>query len=226
MQAEGIENYARFLLRDIDMVPVNLRTVVGTLAEHRKARIKMTRVQMHPAVGGLAIFEAGTYILGVNSRHNHTRRRTTLAHEIAEVALGQLRKATVYQLLKQRDTKREARAFTLARAILVPDWFAVPAIEAYHDNPAETAKYIADECRVSLDVSCLRVRDFRPDFGFKLYCGKELIFAYGNFGNDDRSARQITSFVKMGNYILVGTRKVLSANLWPKTKTYPAKPGY
>lgn len=226
MQAEGIENYARFLLRNVDMVPVNLRTVVGTLAEHRKARIKMARVQMHPAVGGLAVFEAGTYVLGVNSRHNHTRRRTTLAHEIAEVALGQLRKTTVYQLIRQRDTKREARAFRLARAILVPDWFALPAIEADHDNLAGTAKYIADQCRVSLDVACLRIRDFHPDFGFKLYCGNELIFSYGNFNSGDKSAHQIVSFVKMGNYTLVGTRKVLPTNLWPKTKNHPAKPGY
>lgn len=206
MHIAGVENYARFLLKDIDVVPVNLRTVAGALAKHRKAGIKMARVPMPDSVGGMAIFEAGTYVLGVNSKHNHTKRRTTLAHEIAEVALGQLRNATVYQLLKQRNTKREARAFRLARAILVPDWFVTSVLEAYHVNPAEMAKFIANKCKVSLDVACLRIRDFNSDYEFELFCKDELLFAYGS--NGVNSGYQVKTSVKMGDYILVGSKKI------------------
>lgn len=161
---------------------------------------------MRPSIEGLAVEDPhgySGYFIIINSNHIRVRQRTTLAHEIAEIHLEQLRKETIDKQLLQQNRKSESRAFKLARLLLVPGWFLRDAKELYGDDPARLVKFIADQCRVSLDVACLRVNNDYPQYGYTLRSDEKnkVLFSYGL--NNNMSQESVLS---LGKYTLCGWR--------------------
>jgi len=202
MNYSNLEKASQFLLANVHQVPVDLSTVAFTMSQYMKKPVYVLKRPMIHSIEGIAVEDphghTGYFII-INSNHIQTRQRTTLAHEIAEIYLGQLRKETIEKQLLKQDRERESRAFKLARLLLVPSWFLKDAKELYGDNPAKMVKFISDQCRVSLDVACLSVNNVYTEYGYTLYSGKGMLFSYGV----SAEMRQ-KSVLQMGKYMLCG----------------------
>lgn len=201
---KNYEEIAVHLIRGTIRVPIDLISVARSVADQCQAPVKVSEIPMLPYVEGVVSLESGIYFVAVNSRHHLTRRRTTLAHELSEIVLGQVRRTTINKLILQPNRKKEARAFRLARAILVPRWFVDASVQIYKNEPPRIITLITECCKVSMDLACLRVKDLYPEYSFSLsYLGK-VVFEYGEDGECG-----VKTDLNMGKYTLTGQRRIL-----------------
>jgi len=198
----NLEKSSRYLLQNVHQVPVDLFTVALTVSQYKQKPIHILKRPMRPSIEGLTVEDPhgySEYFIIINSNHIRVRQRTTLAHEIAEIHLEQLKTGTILNQLMQPNKKNESRAFALAKLLLVPSWFLRDTKELYGDDPAMMVKFISDHCHVSLNVACLRVNNAYPEYGYTLTFGKDTLFSYGV----SDSMRQ-ESLLEMGKYMLCG----------------------
>lgn len=189
-----------YLLRGIYKVPVNLFKVKRNIEQLVGRPISIFRFPLRDGLDGFTYLEDSKYHIVVNARMNRTRQRTTVAHEFGEIVLG-LEDMYFGKQLFNRNKEREAAAFKLGRAILVPEKLAVDLMDLYRNTPATIIKVLYEYCRVSLDVACLRVLDLSSSFRFTLYENGNRVFDYGYArGQYKESAFSLGRFTLVGRY--------------------------
>lgn len=196
----NLDSISERLLRGIYKVPVNLFKVKRNLEQLIDRPISIVRLPMRDGLEGFVYLDDLEYRIVVNARMSRTRQRTTIAHEFGEIVLG-LEESYFSKQFLSRNREREAVAFRLGRAILVPRKLATDLVELYRNTPAAIIKVLYEHCRVSLDVACLRILDLSPSFRFILLENGNPVFDYGYArGQYKESVFSLGRFTLVGRY--------------------------
>lgn len=155
----NLEQYSEQILRENDLLsaPVDITKLIKKMGV-----IKHDHV-LEPDVWGMAVTEGTQKIISINTNQSETRKRFTMAHELAHIIFDTEIAINVDKKVYYRNGLsdwREKRANFFASCILIPQCLLIPELKKISPTGSiseEEIDSLAKKFKVSPQAMCIRL---------------------------------------------------------------------